>query len=186
MMKFVCVLCAMFISTAPAFAGLIGSTVNADYNFDSHSVFVDFGSGVVSNGVEFPIVTESGHTFSFDITDSSIIINYLPGNTVIGFTGGVFNGFEFVFTNLTSSISGVTVNSSSSMAYHNVSFNSAEVFVDLGGVFVSPNRQLTIDVGSTNSAVPEPASAYLVLIGFCASLAHGRRRYHAFKSAAGE
>ena len=155
---------AVLICSAPLYAGLIGSTVNAQYAFTAGALLTDFGTTTVSGAVEYSSMTiPVNHVFSIDITDTSIILTYLLGNNAVGPNGVSFNGFELDFTNLVSQIVGAQVNPSSTMAFRGVSTNNNKVFIDLGGVIISPNTQLT--VSTTLQAVPEPATTLPLATG---------------------
>lgn len=163
-------------ASATTFAG---HTVSAEYMWpDVDSVFLPGGTAVVGSGVEFGNIAGEGN-HAVDFSDNSIHVTYLT-SWFLG-TQETFDGWRF--TDLTSSaIKGVSLigTNLSGFTAANLSFDSNHVYANtLGLGNWAAGTFITIGV-DFQSAVPEPATWAMMLIGFGALGVHLRRRQTAF------
>ncbi len=180
-------------------ADLLGSEVTGVLLFPNETTFCNMpglcsgplGPVAVTTGVppEFP-----AGTLAFDgsvaISGSQIIWTAtLPETYVLGTAAphaGAFNGFALMFTGAPTIIdvtldpastilpvpfTGPPVSSSSGFF-----FNGDNVLFNLAGDSVTAGQQLILDVQTSPSAVPEPASAVLFGTGLLGGVAFLRRR----------
>ena len=151
-------------------AGLDGSSVDFQYDYPSlGSVYADFGTVTVNNTVEYPSVY-IGTDWSLEVTNDQVIWTYLDGFETF-YAGSSFNGLDLIFTGAT--ITGATVDGSSTLDPVSVSNTSSQIFVNFSGLAALPGAQTVIDV-SSGSSTPAPA-ALLPMIGGLAAIA--RRRF---------
>lgn len=156
-------------------ASFAGHTVSADYVWpDIGTVFLPSGTAVVGAGVEFNEIGFAGGP-AVDFSDNTIHITYPFGWGLSGV--GSFDGWRF--TDLTSaSIKGVTLIDTNLAGFTsaNLSFDSSHIYAEtLGLGSWSAGTFITIGV-DFHSAVPEPATWAIMLVGFGLAGAHLRRR----------
>jgi len=188
-----------FTAFAPtiARADLLGSQVTGVLLFPNETTFCNtpgicsgpIGPLLVTAGVEFPAGTLA-FDGSLDVSGSQIIWTATVGVTYASPGGaGAFNGFNLQFTGAPT-ITNVTLDPASTIppvpfvgppvsSASGISFNGQNVLFNLAGDSVVAGQKLILNVTTSPSAVPEPASGVLVgaallLLGGVASL---RRKF---------
>ncbi|MBL8350344.1 MAG: PEP-CTERM sorting domain-containing protein [Burkholderiaceae bacterium] len=155
---------------SPASAGLSGTSMTLRYDYSSWTPTVD--SLIVGPGVEITctgggngnanvcqLLNAGVHTV--DIGDDGIAYALTSGTAA--FTAVSPNGFNFL--NLAIPIAGITfTHSIAGMDSSRVSFTSSSISVDMSGLVVEAGQGFALGV----VAVPEPASAWLMLAGAAA------------------
>lgn len=201
--KYLCALTLTLAVVAPtiARADLLGSEVTAVLLFPNETTFCNtpgicsgpIGPVPVTSGVppEFP-----AGTLSFDgslaVSGSQIIWTAtLPETYANGVTSpggiGAFNGFTLAFAGAPT-ITNVTLDSASTIlpvpftglplaSSSGISFNASNVLFNLAGDTVTVGQQLILDVATSPSAVPEPASVVLFGSGLFGGLVFLRRKF---------
>jgi hypothetical protein len=159
------VLALLFI-LAPARADLIGSHVTGTLFFPNLStVFAGpVGPVVVGPGIEFPTLAFDG---TVDISGSQIIWTATLAET---YGAGAFNGFDLLFSGAPT-ITNVTVDAATTLSPVSFSFTGNDVKLNLAGLTAAAGQKTILDVQTSASAVPEPATGVmtlLVLAGFVA------------------
>jgi hypothetical protein len=173
---------ASVAGASTASASIVGETVNVTARFpDSTTVFANPGNRVVSGGVEYTLGSFAAYnpSFSVDVTGQSLIIASTGG---VAFASADFNGFVLDLTSSTQFLS-ASVDPGSSLLPTSLSFDSDEIFVNFAGLTRLDGFSTTINF-TTNaaSAVPEPTTWAMMLIGFGAvgySMRRGRNRQSA-------
>lgn len=166
-------MCLGFIGLClPAHAGLIGSTVDLREFFPTPATMTsDDGSTTVSGSVEYPNLGG----FSVDISNTQILIG-LAGPGSVGFTVAAFNGYEFLFSGVT--ITGATVNGSSTFSPYAMSIVGNNVFLNYQGVNTGAAPATSIiDVTTSQSTVPEPGTLTLLGAGLLGLGFRYKRRF---------
>jgi hypothetical protein len=161
----------LFVLT-PARADLIGSHVTGTLYYPNLStVFAGpVGPVVVGPGIEFPSLAFDG---TVDVTGSQII--WTATLSVI-YGAGAFNGFDLLFSGAPM-ITNVTVNGSTTLPPVSFSFTGNDVKFNLAGLTATAGQKTFLDIQTSASAVPEPATGFmtfLVLLGF---ISHRVRRF---------
>jgi len=170
------------LACAPAMAGFLGHTVQADYMFPTvNTPYIPLGTATAGAGLEFPGTAQTAQ--DIDFSDTNILLTYNLGWGLAG--RGSFDGW--VFTDLTASdIVGVTLagTNMAGLTSSMLSFTGNQVFLNtlgLGswgaGTFVSIDVQF-----ADPAAVPEPGALGLVGLALLA-LAAARRPGRASASA---
>jgi hypothetical protein len=182
------------LSPVVARADLIGSQVIGALLFPNQTTFCNIpgicsspiGPVLVTSGVEFP-TNSLVSTGSLDITGSQIIwtatmpVTYAPGE---------FNGFNVSFTGAPT-ITNVTVDAASTMlpvafsgppisSASGFSFDADGILFNVADLTVVAGQKLILNVQTSESAVPEPATGVLMgtallLFGGVISLRRKRR-----------
>jgi hypothetical protein len=185
-------------------ADLLGSEVTAVLLFPNETTFCNMpglcsgpiGPVPVTSGAppEFPAGTTAGF-LAFDgslaVSGSQIIwtatlsTTYAAGVASAG--AGAFNGFALAFTGAPT-ITNVTLDAASTIlpvpftglpvsSSSGFSFNGANVMFNLAGDSVTAGQKLILDVQTSPSAVPEPASVVLLVTGVLGGLVFLRRKF---------
>ena len=182
-------------------ADLLGSEVTAVLLFPDETAFCNMpglcsgpiGPVAVTSGVEFPAGTAGNLAFdgSLDITGSQIIWTATSaetyGNGVASPGAGAFNGIDVFFTGAPT-ITNVTLDPASTIlpvpfigppvsSASGFSFVGNNVLFNLAGDSVTAGQQLILDVQTSPSAVPEPASVVLLSTGLLGGVAFLRRKF---------
>lgn len=191
-------------SPTTARADLLGSEVTAVLLFPNETAFCNMpglcsgpiGPVLVTSGVppEFPAGTTTGF-LAFDgslavsgsqiIWDATLSTTYAAGTA--SSTAGAFNGFALSFTGAPT-ITNVTLDAASTIlpvpftgppvsSSSGFSFNGANVMFNVAGDTVTAGQKLILDVQTSSSAVPEPASGVLLGIGLLGGMAFYRRMF---------
>jgi hypothetical protein len=153
-------------------AGLIGSNVTGTLYYPDLSTVYDgpYGPYTVSNSVEFPVGTLA-FDGSVDVTDTQII--WTASEDAI-YGDGAFNGFKLDFSGAT--ITDVTLDSATTLTPVGFSFTGDEVLLNLAELTGFEGQMTILDVSATASAVPEPSTWALLLLGFAGLGYAGLRR----------
>ena len=189
-----------FFSPTMARADLVGSEVTAVLLFPNQTAFCNIpgdcsgplGPVPVTTGVppEFPAGTVA---FDGSLTISGSQIIWTATSPEMYSTGtasssaGAFNGFDLFFTGAPT-ITDVTLDSASTISpvpfvgppvssSSGFSFNGDNVLFNLAGDSVTTGQQLILDVQTSPSAVPEPASVVFLAAGLLGGVAFFRRKF---------
>ncbi len=151
------------LSCSQSYAGLAGSTVDVGaYYPNQTTVYSDGGNKVVGPGVEYGEGTFATYnpSMSIDLSDNQLILSMNGSSTT--FLTGAFNGFEIkdlsggVFT--AASVDG------SSNFNPVITFSGNTLFLNYQGLDASGISVIDFQV---SSAVPEPSTWAMMLLGFC-------------------
>lgn len=169
------VLAASTLASAPAFAGFVGHTVQADYMFPTvNTPYISMGTATVGAGLEFPGTAQTAQ--DIDFSDGNILLTYNLGWGLAG--RGTFDGWAF--TDLTASdIVGVTLagTNMAGLTSSMLSFTGNQVFLNtLGLGSWGPGTYVSIDVQFADPAAAVPEPDVLALVGLAlGALAFARR-----------
>jgi hypothetical protein len=180
---------------AVAHADLLGSQVTGVLLFPNQTTICNtpglcngpLGPLTVTSGVEFP-VGSLAFDGTLDVSGSQIIWTATV-STPYGIAA--FNGFNLSFTGAPT-ITNVTLDAASTIlpvafvgppiaSASGISFNANNVLFNLSGDSVASGQKLILNVATSSSAVPEPASGVLVgaallqLLGGAAALRRHKR-----------
>jgi hypothetical protein len=172
-------------------ADLLGSEVTGVLLFPNETTFCNMpgicsgpiGPVPVTTGVEFPAGTLA-FDGSLDVSGSQIIWTATSAET---YTASAFNGFNLMFTGAPA-ITNVTLDPASTIlpvafsgfpvsSPSGISFNGDNVLFNLAGDSVTKGQQLILDVQTSPSAVPEPASVVLLGTGVLGGVVFLRRKF---------
>jgi hypothetical protein len=164
-------LALLFMST-PARADLIGSHVTGTLFFpDLSTVFAGpVGPVTVGPGIEFPTLAFDG---TVDITGSQII---WTATLSVTYGSGAFNGFDLLFSGAPT-ITNVTVDGSTTLPPVSVSFTGNDVKFNLAGLSATAGQKTILDVQTSASAAPEPATGLMTLLVLLGFMWHRVRRF---------
>jgi hypothetical protein len=143
---------ALSLQSTPVWADLIGSNVTATLYYPNLSTVFAGPQGpvVVGPGIEFPSLAFDG---TLDVTGTQIIWTATSSQL---YGSGAFNGFDLVFTGAPT-ITGVTVNSSTTLSPTSFSFAGNDVKLNLAGLSATVGQKTILDIQTSASAVPEPS-----------------------------
>lgn len=167
------IMCAMPAYAAQTFDG---ATIRGESRFPDRVSVGETSNAVVGSGVEFTFV-EQGLTADFSGSVLTVI-NLTPGF----FTNSDFNGLVFTDINsMLADFTGVTLTSSSAGFEPIATFDSDNIFLNFAGIDSTVGQTASFNVlfAPAVSAVPEPASWAMMLIGFGAvglSMRYRRRK----------
>jgi hypothetical protein len=164
------------LSPAVARADLLGSQVTGVLLFPNQTTICNIpgicsgpiGPVSVTSGVEFP-VGSLAFDGTLDVSGSQIIWTATAAAT---YGATAFNGFNLSFTGAPT-ITNVTLDAASTIlpvafvgppisSASGISFNANNVLFNLSGDSVTAGQKLILNVATSSSAVPEPASGVLV------------------------
>lgn len=179
--------CALALTQGRALAqSFNGSTLNYQYYYPTNSSpFATPSNGpiLVGSGIEIADVSGGGWA-SLNVSGANIFVNYYAGPT--SWTAALFNGWVLSDqSNNLANISGVTVNSATNMAgfsSSNILFTADTISVNWQGLSFDAGTIVSLDVAfeSAVSAVPEPSTWAMMLVGFgfvgCGMRAAKRRK----------
>lgn len=162
------VVVAGLMSAFAAQAGMLGSTVSVDFFFpDTSTVYCTNGSAVVSGGVEYPGSCSGFDPVKIDISDAGMTVD-TGGST---WADGAFNGFRLTV------LSGPAISAASylggSMGVTSLTVDAGSLWVNFAGV--SPGGVAEFSL----SAVPEPETYAMLLLGLAGVAAAVRRQRNA-------
>lgn len=160
------VLLALMLLPSSAFAATFnGADVNASFRFPFiDSVFLDYGSAVVGDGIEYSnLNVDNVIFFDIDIDDTSITVNFDPTGSF--FTNPEFNGV--FFTGLGTELSSLSVATVVAIGFD---FQASDVLFDPTGFGFNFRGDSFLDGGSVTvsfdrgvSTVPLPGALPLLL-----------------------
>jgi len=160
---------AIVLGATAANATFTGATVNYQYyypNVSSPYSGAANGNYVVGPGVEISDVA-AGHA-TMDISAANIYIDFLDGPDT--WTASSYNGWILSDTsNNLATILGVTIDPATNMAgfsLSNVSFDADSISINWAGLSFDPNTVVSLNVVFADSAVPEPSTWAMMLLGF--------------------
>lgn len=162
---------------APVHAGLMGSgvTVTAYYPDLSTIYAGPDGPHTVGASLEFPAgsLAASG---SLDVTDTQVIWTAAFGVT---YGAGAFNGFKLVFSGAPS-ITGVSVDPSSTITPTGYSSTATEVYLDLASAHATTTgSQVVLNIATAGTPTPDAGVGLLGTAGVLGLLAGWNRRHGA-------
>jgi hypothetical protein len=152
-------------------AGLLGDTINWQYYSYGNS-YGDPGSFVAGSSTSDFI--DSAHTnfFTMSANDSQIIFDY----NIAGMwsssgasldTGGLYIDNGILLIDSATTITGVSIDSATNMAdftISNVTFNANSIAIAWADLGFKSNTMVVLNIESTSTSVPEPAT--MLLLGF--------------------
>lgn len=175
----------LVLGSAPAVAGLVGTTVTVDQLYPSiDQIALSLGATTVEAGIEFP---SSLTDYDWNIGDASIEFSrsftcFQPP-CQLGYTPSSFNGFRLAFSGSgVPHIVGVELLETTgftSFGSNRITMDGSNVYIEFGGI------QETFDPGTVFGAkiglqfagsVPEPATSVMVLGGLAMIGVASRKR----------
>lgn len=162
---------ALAIVAAPAQAGYLGHSVDADYRFPNiGTVFDGMSTQVVGAGTEFSL-------FGVDIDlDDDTIHFSRPGP--VSFSPGSFNGWSFfdVFATIDPVIGVEVISSTVGLDNSRLSFDADTVWVNFVNLASATNFDAVVRVRFSTAAVPAPATVALAAFALGIAVLARRRR----------
>ena len=168
---------ALATSSAAGAQSFDGSTLNYQYYYDTPYADASNGSFAVGPGLEVPNVADGVATL--DVSGSNILVDYTQSSV---WGGLAFNGW--ILSDQTDSLAailGVTIDPSTNLAgfsLSNISFTDNSITVDWRGLSFTDVTVVSLNVSFGDTAVPEPSTWAMMLIGFGAAglvLRRGRK-----------
>lgn len=158
---------AGLMSAFAAQAGMLGSTVSVDFFFpDTSTLFCSNGSAVVGGGVEYPGSCSGFDPVVIDISDAGMTVD--TGGP--SWSDGAFNGFRLTV------LSGPAISAAS---YLGGSMGVTSLTLDAGSLWVNFAGQSGGVAEFSLSAVPEPETYAMLLLGLAGVAAAVRRQRNA-------
>ena len=171
---------ALAASSAAGAQSFDGATLNYQYYFPNSSTpypAADNGSFVVGPGIEVDNVSDDRATL--DISGSNIFIDFISNSV---WTTETFNGW--ILSDQSDSLAailGVSIDPASNLAgfsLSNISFTENQIAVNWQGLSFTESTILSLNVTFGSTAVPEPGTWAMMLLGFGAAgfaLRRGRK-----------
>ena len=162
---------ALGTSSAAGAQSFDGATLNYQYYFPNSGteyLAADNGSFVVGPGLEVDNVSDDRATL--DISGSNIFIDFISNSN---WTSTTFNGWVLSDeTDSLAAILGVSIDPASNLggfSMSNISFTNDSITVNWQGLNFTDSTVLSLNVAFGNSAVPEPGTWAMMLLGFGAA-----------------
>jgi hypothetical protein len=162
---------ALLASGTASAQSLDGATLDYQYYYpNSSSPYggADNGSFVVGPGVEVSNIADS--TGTIDISGTNILVDFSGDSS---WNSAAFNGW--ILSDQTDSLAailGVTINPATNMSgfsLSNISWTGDTIAVNWQGLAFNPDTVVSLDVVTSQGAVPEPATWAMMLLGFGAA-----------------
>lgn len=173
------------LASAPAQAGLLGSTVDLGYRYQATAADtllttldqVQVGSGVEATcpGALNLCTMLTSATQSVDIDDRSITYRYVGNGS--GFNPVFINGFDFQALNLGSAITAIDLSTDIvGLDLSRLSFTANSLRIDMQGLsLLAPGNTFTVQLLTATATVPEPGTALLAALALAGLLTVRRR-----------
>jgi hypothetical protein len=145
---------------APAYAGLLGSTVTTGEYYPDSATLCSFCPAPTTVTVTGGSVYDNSFDGFVSVSDTQIIWNAYESVT---YATSPFNGFELTFSGAPT-ITNVTVDGATTLAPTGFSFTGDSVWINLSGLSAEDGEQSILDV-TTGTSVPEPATLALMGLG---------------------
>ena len=155
---------------APAYAGLLGSTVTTGEYYPDSATVCSFCPAPTTTTVTGGAVYNNSFDGYVSVSDTQVIWNSYE---TVTYGTSSFNGFELTFSGAPT-ITNVTLDSATTLDPTGFSFTGDSVWLNLSGLSALDGEQTILDV-TTVSPVPEPATLWLFGLGL-AGVGFMRRR----------